>query len=77
MIFLSKQNVNQNGVKIQLQETLFGNGINFQKLSERKNQRKILKKNYWKRCKKDTNEFQWTKKLKALKVYFYKIIHEN
>ena len=32
MIFLSQQNVNQNGAKFQLQETLFGNGINFREL---------------------------------------------
>ena len=47
--------------------------MNFQK---GKIKEKILKR-IKERCKKDTNEFQWTKKLTALKVYFYKINHEN
>ena len=43
----------------------------------KENQRKNFKKNERKRCKKDTEEFQWTKKLKALKVYVFKIIQES
>ena len=44
MIFLSQQNVNQNGVKNQLKEILFVNEVNSQKISELKNHRKFREK---------------------------------
>ena len=44
MIFLSQKSSSQNGVKIQLQETSFVNGKNFQEFKEWKNQSKKLLK---------------------------------
>ena len=82
MIFLLQQNVNQNGDTIELYEILF---VNFclRKLNKlpRALRKEISKKKFKNKLKeemqKNTRTDSRGQKLKALKVYFIKIIHES